>query len=86
MASNIWSKTDNLRPFTYLDCSQLLTFKKEDRIDQESELVVHSNGYVVCMEVPRSGKPVGRTAQRSIWQRAGIDIGKMGNRKAFRTP
>src|ERR1039458_31967 len=34
------------------------------------ELVMHSNGYVVCMEVPRSGEPVGRTAHRSIWQRA----------------
>src|SRR5208283_5357658 len=34
------------------------------------ELVMHSKGYVVCMEVPRSGKPVGRTVHRSIWQRA----------------
>ena len=34
------------------------------------EFVMHSNGYVVCMEVPRSGEPVGRTVHRSIWQRA----------------
>src|ERR1039458_5013356 len=34
------------------------------------ELVMHSNGYVVCMEVPRSGEPVGRTVHRSICQRA----------------
>src|SRR5208337_874886 len=37
---------------------------------QESELVMQSNGYVVCVEVSRSGEPVGGTAHRSIWQRA----------------
>src|SRR5208282_1750821 len=31
---------------------------------------MHSGGYVVCVEVPRSGEPVGWTAHRSIWQSA----------------
>src|SRR5271166_6622522 len=33
---------------------------------QESELVMQSNGYVVCVEVSRSGEPEGGTAHRGI--------------------
>src|SRR6202451_982578 len=46
------------------------------------EFVVHSNGYVVCMEVPRSSEPVGWTVHRSIWQRAaGHDRSRDGQRR-----
>src|ERR1700728_3660176 len=34
------------------------------------ERVIHSNGYIVRMEGPRSGEPVAWTVHRSIWQRA----------------
>src|ERR1039458_704625 len=48
------------------------------------ELVMPSNVYVVCMEVPRSGEPVGRTVHRSIWQRAAEHDRSRGNRRRER--
>src|SRR5580693_7806566 len=48
------------------------------------ELVMHSNGYVVCMEGSRSGEPVCRTVHRSIWQRAAEHDRSRGSRRRER--
>ncbi len=42
--SSLSRRAGALRPFAYLDCSKLLTLKKGGHSDQESELVMHSNG------------------------------------------